>query len=372
MKKNKFFAIIIITTALLIFSVSAVCRNCTTQFNQDTASPVEENLQKTESQEGNVITEDTQAGNTTSTQLTSESEGQNHNPIINSIEVSEGTIFCNSTVDVWVDATDPDQDSLSYNWEIADSDATIENRNSSHTEWRAPSAQTQVKIVVRVTDGRGGFTEGVKLVDIVSGEQAEETHLYGNPMTKAYDQSKSGILALGQNVNDIISIANTPFLAGDYSLYQQAKSYISFDISDLLNVKDRPNFTLISVKITINGISASEGSPGSLQNDRLIIKQHNFGTVDNSDYNDTGGNHLADIPLTNIPTGSELILDSQNNCPNLLSTFQNVVSNLSNTNKWYQIKLGLNTTQPFTGVFRSLVAFPKQSITITYDFTYTD
>lgn len=77
-----------------------------------------------------------------------EQTSQYNPPIIISLYVSsEGTIFYGSTADVWVEANDPDGDSLSYKWQISGGNATIVDVNSSHTEWKAPDNYSGAKII---------------------------------------------------------------------------------------------------------------------------------------------------------------------------------------------------------------------------------
>ncbi len=87
--------------------------------------------------------------------------GCNNNPEIAEITIM-GTKYINRTYGVGVSASDPDGDSLTYNWSV--SGGTIDDIHAQNINWTTPSTYGNNTISVTVSDGKGG--EDSKSVDI--------------------------------------------------------------------------------------------------------------------------------------------------------------------------------------------------------------
>lgn len=335
--KNNLFIILSILIAALIFSISATCNQCEIKPTT-TSTSLDQEISKQEQRQGQQGQSQQQSQISTTTTTTTGS-GQNHNPVINSISVSEGTIFCNSTVDVWVDATDPDGDNLSYNWEIADTNSSIQNTNSSHTTWRASSVATQVKIVATVTDGRGGRAEDVLLVDVVEysdgGQQQPDEDENLQSFTLLPDTSNSGTIIGGTQLR------TDTIIVGDYQ-ESQCKGYVSFDISEVAQVQDLEiNEVILTCKALVSG------NPEQVAQ-YLNIKHHNFGRLELDDFFDLHGTVLKSINITDIQNqaqaGREVYYTFGGET--IKEKFINAINNYNSnpSNRWFQIKLRLSDT----------------------------
>jgi len=85
----------------------------------------------------------------------------NNPPEISEITVM-GTKYTNRTYGLSVSASDPDGDTLTYNWTVTG--GTIDDSHAQNINWTTPSACGDYKITVTVSDGKGG--EASKSEDI--------------------------------------------------------------------------------------------------------------------------------------------------------------------------------------------------------------
>jgi hypothetical protein len=77
----------------------------------------------------------------------------NNPPEISEITVM-GTQYINKTYGLGVSASDPDGDSLTYNWTVTG--GTIDNPHATNINWTTPSTCGNYRITVTVSDGKGG------------------------------------------------------------------------------------------------------------------------------------------------------------------------------------------------------------------------
>jgi len=87
--------------------------------------------------------------------------GCNQPPEIAGITIM-GTKYINRTYGVGVSASDPDGDSLTYNWSVTG--GTIDNIHAQNINWATPSIYGNYTISVTVSDGKGG--EDSESVDV--------------------------------------------------------------------------------------------------------------------------------------------------------------------------------------------------------------
>jgi len=77
----------------------------------------------------------------------------NNPPEISEITVM-GTKYINKTYGLGVSASDPDGDSLTYNWTVTG--GAIDNAHAQNINWTTPSTCGDYKVTVTVSDGKGG------------------------------------------------------------------------------------------------------------------------------------------------------------------------------------------------------------------------
>ena len=80
-------------------------------------------------------------------------ELENQNPVISEITVM-GTKYISRTYGLGVSASDPDGDSLTYNWSVTG--GTIDDTSAQNINWTTPSTYGNYTISVIVSDGKGG------------------------------------------------------------------------------------------------------------------------------------------------------------------------------------------------------------------------
>ena len=143
---------------------------------------------------------------------------QNNPPEITEIEISPGTIFIGSTIDVKVIANDPDGDILNYEWTAAEGSFADENAND--TEYIVPGNPGSYQITVKVSDGNGGTDEKTKQIIISPPPQTQQT------MEVPRDEN-------GFIVKDIKCTINFPLFVGDSVENKPIRGFVSFDITGL-------------------------------------------------------------------------------------------------------------------------------------------
>ncbi len=88
-------------------------------------------------------------------------EVENQVPVISEITLM-GTKYINRTYGVGVSASDPDGDSLTYDWSVTG--GTIDDIHAQNINWTTPSTYGNYTISVTVSDGKGG--EDSKSADV--------------------------------------------------------------------------------------------------------------------------------------------------------------------------------------------------------------
>lgn len=82
---------------------------------------------------------------------------ENRNPVVSSVSVTPGSVNANGIATVTVVATDPDNDALTYVYQVTGGAITGAGPTVS---WTAPSAEGAHSVTVTVTDGKGGSATG--------------------------------------------------------------------------------------------------------------------------------------------------------------------------------------------------------------------
>jgi len=145
---------------------------------------------------------------------------ENRNPVISEIIISEADIYTGEKYDISVTASDPDGDSLKYEWSATS--GTVDNTNNNPTKWTAPGAAGNLTIKVKVTDGKGG--EGTESKNIT----------VKNPLLMEIPRvaAEGGYIEEGGYINN-----GGCLFAGDSPANKLVRGFISFDISSLSGAK---------------------------------------------------------------------------------------------------------------------------------------
>jgi len=267
--KKKTYMISCILTAVLIFSTAAVCSLCSSldgkvsaegmlekigssiqDNNNDSGKDLQDDSGNTSS--GNSGTADgnnsgknsSQGSNSSDDNSSSSSSGQdgsgnnnngsnnsaksgNNPPVINSISISSDTFLPGMTYKFTSDVTDPDNNTITYQWHIDSGSAdTLE---SPVMNWTVPNIDGLYDVSLEVSDGWGGYDS--KNLEIFVGKAAS------NPTTVITDIiiSPSGGIYTGKTytiwcgVNDNIGLASVDFSINGGVLHSQDANYIDWD-----------------------------------------------------------------------------------------------------------------------------------------------
>jgi len=177
--------------------------------------------------------------------------GENKDPEITSIDLSENDIFAGETYTVTAAANDPDGDDITYKWTASDGD--ISDGNGNPTEWTAPMAEGDYTITLEVRDDKGGIATQDKNVTVA---------LILPPPVAA--QELPWVIAEGGYIEETGFInAGGCMFAGDsgapnadYVGNRGVRGYISFDISGLSDVD------ITGAELTLN-VKQIYGDPSS-------------------------------------------------------------------------------------------------------------
>jgi len=348
MNKKTLFSAISVLSAIIFFSIAAICNQCSIPQQQ----AVRETVQEAD-REGDAVTPPPEAETDGQTPDTAEDtepapEGENSLPVMDEIELfgwdieyileSDGLDVVPAEAEFYfkIEAHDDDGDELAYkasddrgnNYEVT----KIDNEQAEFY-WLIPAEEGPIILTFEVEDGKGGVASYALSTSIVQFEE-EGVDDFVEPEEEAYSE-------------DIVSIVPTPaysghivqdegvFLAsestgtyliyvGDTLTHKASKGYLSFSIRDLWGT------TVLDTEINITSLHRL-GDPSAFA-DNLDVKDYYFGTLDMGDYA-VGGTRLALIPVSS--SSYNIGGDA------LLTAVQTAIDGRRN---YYQIKLGLTGT----------------------------
>lgn len=233
----------------------------------------------------------------------------NSPPVIDKITIAS-PILTNTAYDVSVTASDPDGDSLSYEWTV--NDGVLKGSESNPVKWATPDKAGTYKISVKVSDGKGG--EDSESIDIDVKQASTNLNLNHVAAQEGYATSTKG------SSNDMI-------VAGDHNNNTAYRGFMSFDIANLTGA------TIQNATLTLNLYQ----QVGDLSNfDQLWISVVDYGTnpLAGQDYD------LSGIPIQSFPAngGGNITCNSSN----LKTQLQNAV-NAGKTRFQLRIHLSLPT-----------------------------
>jgi hypothetical protein len=84
-------------------------------------------------------------------------EEKNNNPTVTSVMVTPGSVNANGIASVTVIATDPDNDPLTYSYNVT---GGAISGSGAAVSWTAPSMEGAHSVTVTVSDGKGGQATG--------------------------------------------------------------------------------------------------------------------------------------------------------------------------------------------------------------------
>jgi len=90
----------------------------------------------------------------------------NRAPIIHKVSADRDTVFVGDTVTVTVDATDPDEDELTFSWSATG--GIFISRQSQQVKWIAPKREDTFELQVIVRDENGGEAGESVNINVVS------------------------------------------------------------------------------------------------------------------------------------------------------------------------------------------------------------
>jgi len=143
----------------------------------------------------------------------------NNNPIITDITFSNPPIVPNVKYDVTAFASDPDADSLTYQWNVTG--GSIDDNSANPMIWTAPNTVGSYSITVVADDGNGGTATRTETVDVIYQQMGMTTEL---PIYS----DESGFLYNAPGV-----YIGPYYQVGDDGSNYTYKSFISFDISQI-------------------------------------------------------------------------------------------------------------------------------------------
>jgi len=137
----------------------------------------------------------------------------NRDPVIKSITADPDTVSVNGTIFLTVEATDPDNDEMSYKWES--SSGYFPSSNGATVQWVAPNREGVFMLEVTVTDVNEGeakesikvavISESVPLVSITDPNDGEFFSGHGSLQINADVRPISFIDRVELYIDDVLS-----------------------------------------------------------------------------------------------------------------------------------------------------------------------
>jgi hypothetical protein len=167
----------------------------------------------------------------------------NNPPAVAAINFDPSGIYTGWTYIVTADSSDPDGDSLTYEWSATG--GSITGANTNPMTWKAPDTTGNYTISVTVRDGRGGVSTRSQEVTVSTFIFRPLPLLPFNPLGTTVTLSpfpgQSGFI-----VRDSSTHTSAPVFVGDSHNNKPIRGYVSFDISGLAGK------TVKKVELTMN------------------------------------------------------------------------------------------------------------------------
>ncbi len=121
--------------------------------------------------------------------------GANQPPEISSLTPAQTQVYPSSTVEIRCDASDPDGDTLTYDWA---STGGAFYGTGSVVSWAAPEQYGDWDITVTVKDGKGNTTQASVTISVVQNQDPVISSLVANPVT-VLPQSNSTVTCVASD-----------------------------------------------------------------------------------------------------------------------------------------------------------------------------
>ena len=243
MKKKITYIVLATLTTITLFITAAICNMCAPLSSTETSETDMEETSDIDEEES-VGTLSEQASQTQQVEQTQGSQAQqqssttttdtivNNPPEITQV-ITPTDIKTDHLYDIEVEATDPDGDSLTYNWVV--SDGTIHDPSSNPMTWTAPSTDGMYHITITVDDGNGGTETEIVSVQV-------------NPYTPLII-SGTGLWPIGNGTgyieNGYNAFNNAYIFAGDSVRNNSVRGFICYDIPSGLTAQDIETVRLV-------------------------------------------------------------------------------------------------------------------------------
>lgn len=261
---------------------------------------------------------------------------QNRPPVISSINFPSGLFQTGGTYTVTAQASDPDGDTLSYQWSVTA--GTVPNLNANPIAWTTPGSPGDPQLTVIVRDGKGG--------EAVLSKQVAVGYLRLSPIP-----SQSGQIIKDQEVK-----SPTCIYAGDSNTNRIVRGYIAFKVNDLEDIPIKTaELRLAEPKTWGNPGDFMHGSLGTTglriniarwgdrESDSLVLADYNLSGDTLAGYTNYDITHTSQAgeSVKNIVKLLQGSLDSGYSRIMFRLMFSNETSD--NDNQWDGVEYQLNT-----------------------------
>ena len=153
----------------------------------------------------------------------------NNNPEITEIIIPD-TLFTGQQYDISVTAVDPDDDILTYEWNV--SGGLISDNQAANIQWTTPDSAGSYTIEIKVTDGRGGEAIRSETALVSQAEQPPQDNNQDPQPPQPQNINLSKVTLEGGFIEYSGETANGSYLfAGDSNNNKPCRGFISFDIT---------------------------------------------------------------------------------------------------------------------------------------------
>ena len=166
----------------------------------------------------------------------------NRNPVISQVTANPSSLKREETSSISCNATDPDNDNLTYAWEATG--GTVSGSGKTVT-WKAPAEDGTYTVKVKVDDGKGGTADGSVVITVKNPEN---------------------VITLKPVAGESMSIdtnggLNATFMVGDNSADAGVRTYLSFDLTSLSGLEIKDAILTLTAKPAVGNPWAFSGSP---------------------------------------------------------------------------------------------------------------